>query len=311
VILAGGVHSLETRVVWPQRPVVGFERYSGAPAVFLPLVLRKDLTKPIYSGCTVREEYDPWANGRISRVSVTEYNAAGAPTFRRADSDGDGKDDATQKWIYDARGNLIETVGWNAAGVRTGGEVMAYDRDGRLIRREIDSDGDGDPETVVTFEYDLRGNKVAEYIDEDVDGKAEKVRRYSYDQQDRLVREEFQYHHLRNVTYHTWEGALRTKMEKDVGDDGVIDQVAFFYYTPDGLLTRDDYDWGVDGLIDHWYLHSYDQNGWHVKGQYYLYPGDLEWTETMRYDAGGRKSMLRMDHEAYGPSAYYWTNVCP
>ena len=205
-----------------------------------------------------------------------EYDGSGNITRKSVDEDGDGRAERVTRYEYDASGNVIRESVYLADKVLYITDYE-YDSYGNLVRSARDNDADGTPEEVETWPYqyetDAQGKLVRRVLDRDGDGRPEEILDYTYYANGRLDHED------------------RLSIE------GAEYESSTWRYDASGKLTREEWDYGADGVADRITGYAYDACGNLLDHSVSREEGDPVSTEHWRYDADGH---LRR---------YEWTNT--
>jgi hypothetical protein len=196
------------------------------------------------------------------------------------DSDGDGTIDATNNFVRDARGRIIEmsdydydmTIHWS------------YDdtNNTALIRR--DDGRNGNIDYILRLTYDQNRNVVKEEHDSNADGVVDEVDTYERDQFGRETTHWWEHTNGQKYRYRTtYDGGNKVLLQIDSGDThdfveqeewiyaagklveyirtslSTVDR--YFYTYAGGNLVREDYDHEDDGIFDRFTEYTYDANG--------------------------------------------------
>lgn len=196
------------------------------------------------------------------------------------------------RFRHDERGRLVEVRRFTRGQPATGRRYF-HTADDRLLREEMDVDGDGVYEIRKRYEYDPDGRLAAE-LQENPAGTPELVRRYRYDARGNLERRE-SVHGGRTrsyveFTYDVRGNAIRERWHV-VGEDEPHTEVTQEYDTCDRLIELTSRDRA--GRVEERSRSRYDRNGNLVR----------EWAPGRhglrhRYDDRGR--LLETRHEVAG-----------
>ncbi len=114
-------------------------------------------------------QHDAGADGSVDQEIVTEYDDIARTRRITIDNDGDGTPDVFRFTQYDAAGRrTLEMTDRDADGTTDTSTRFVYFPD--RIERELDSDGDGNPDEYRTQFLNPAGNVESDYVDNDADG---------------------------------------------------------------------------------------------------------------------------------------------
>jgi len=225
------------------------------------------------------EQSDLAGDGSFEERTV--WDAKGRKTSDRRDSDGDGVDDVSEEYRFNAQGDLVEvvllvdgteqrnlwsytygdhgkslTMEHDAEADGTVDRRASWTRDGagNPLTHDMDDDADGVVDRRTEWEWDSHGRNTWRAWDYDVDGEFDFTQAFTYDAMDRVVREETN----GVVTTTTYDGAHVVVIEVDAPPGGPIDNRVVFERDPHSgrVLQRTEWrdavvvsreTWTVDG----------------------------------------------------------------
>ena len=230
-------------------------------------------------------------DGSFERQERVMYNASGHKTEIWLDGDGDEKPEFTYRASLDSERNIISAErhylpgkastyrkDWRYKGI--------FDDQGRLLREEVDTDEDGDPDRVQSFQYDKKGRLVSATA-------WNTWVRYAYDNEGRLV---FRASDQNGDGLHEWSEQTRYD---ELGNlvlwersrDGKLELRWLYSYHSLGELASTQIDNNGDGTIDFRRDDLIDESGKFVCYEVdHDGDGHVDATCRVTYDADGNRT---------------------
>jgi antitoxin component YwqK of YwqJK toxin-antitoxin module len=179
------------------------------------------------------------------------------------------------------------------------------DQDGNLAIESIDEDGNGSADRINTFTYDTNGNILTESIDMDGDGMVDETATFTYDSNGNQLTSSIDFDAdgtpdaTTTNTYDTNGNLMMASSDSDA--DGTADDTTTFTYDANGNLTMVSTDAGADGTIDATITYTYDANG-NVLTESSDIDGDGSADEiiTSMYDMNGNLTTVSIDSDGNG-----------
>jgi len=140
------------------------------------------------------------------------------------------------------------------------------DRD-RFARREVDVDADGTWDSATSAVWDEQGNLLEWSEDTDNDGVIDSIDRYEYDLAGLPVLKKSDSDGDGVIDWETVftyeiDGAGRPLSRvRDFGNDGEPDDIAYYSWSPEGLLELEEQDQLADGTLNESTAYTYDESG--------------------------------------------------
>ena len=141
----------------------------------------------------------------------------------------------------------------------------------------LDTDGDGNPNSIETNTYDTDGNKLIYSYDADADGEPNEITTYTYDTDGNLLTSSYDDgadgnpNIIETYTYDTDGNQLIYSLDTD--GDGEPNAISTSTYDTDGNLLIYSYDAGADGEPNSITTYTYDTDG---NKLIYSYDGDAD-----------------------------------
>lgn len=236
--------------------------------------------------CETEVDFD--ADGRIDQQLTYEYDEQGRPIRELAGSV------LTSETEYSDDPRTATRSSYAADGTLLSQEVSVFDDDG-IVSRAADEDGDGEFDSIVTFDYacwepsdEPPGPCVVE-LDWDGDGEPDERTISEYDSEGRVVLEtsENTSNSDRVVVSFTY-GERSERKDTDLYGDGVIDSSSGRDFDADGNVVRQWGDYDQDGVAEHTVDYEYDDQGRKVL-EVTIDPDGPSARKELRYEDDGRR----------------------
>ena len=274
-------------------------------------------------GNVVRQSTDSTADGNINTLSTYRFDVNGNNIEHRIDSDNNGIAEQTYTFSYDSHGNQL----WYAVDNDNDdaleysytftfdqyGNQLTYERDGNnnrvddivdsrytsifnewgdKVRYKIDSNADGDIETLYIYTYDEKGNRVKYQTDNGADGVPDSIYTYQYDSQGNRTYAEFDTDGdgvaNNKQTYVYDELGNRVQHVADTNADGSANTIYTYVFDENGNLIRQKNDSNADGTSEVEHAYGYDDAG-NQEGYHIEIDGAVDRSYVSQFDDAGNK----------------------
>ena len=245
------------------------------------------------AGKIIGDSLDNNADGVPDTLVSLAYDDEGYGSLYATDSNADGATDRTRRWVLDAFGDVeryeedddadgtpefVELREINSDNLRVRREVINNrngthtvelwftDTDGNRTSYDLDRNGDGTPDTLVTMTY---GRPLGPWLtrtqDDGRDGTVEQYREREYDSDDRILRDandtngDGNFDRIETWTYDANGLVLTHTIDAD--GDGAPDSVRTFNRSPEGLVLSSSTDSDGDGSANQVYFNTFNADG--------------------------------------------------
>jgi len=163
------------------------------------------------------------------------------PCQEIGDTDGDDDPEWLLERVYTDAGRVVREV-YDHGGDGEPNTIQTYEyRGGNLRRKTKDTGADGTADAIETFEYDNEGRRIRRTVDMNGDDQPEKQFRFRYDSSGRLVRKGIDYGAdgtEDGIWTYEYDGDRKVSESWDKDADGTVDETLRFEYV-EGAVARE------------------------------------------------------------------------
>lgn len=177
-----------------------------------------------------------------------------------------------------------------------------------------DSDGDGTPDSSITYAFDAQGKPVRRVSDFDNDGAPDETVVYTYDAAGNLARDAQAYGGREKpdyiAMYHYDAQGNQVGRMRDLDGDGTIDEVATYSYDAKGNRTGEQSGANAGSAPKRVSTDTYDATGNHTRSEQDRDgDGKADQINTFAYDDNGNRTRSEQDNGADGKPDLISTSV--
>ena len=189
--------------------------------------------------------------------------------------------------------------------------TYTYDDNGNRLNYSFDTDANGEPNSITTYAYDTDGNQLTQSEDTNGDGEANEIYTYTYtyDDNGNMLTKSVGDSPYEIFTYTYDDDGNRLTESIDFNFDGDPDQILTYTYDGDGNTLTKSYDVNGFSFITT-YAYAYDDHG-NLKSEIFDRDSDGEANEiyTYTYDDNGNMLTKSYDTDTNGEPNSIQTNT--
>jgi hypothetical protein len=237
---------------------------------------------------------DTVSNGTPNFIRYNSYNGKNQLVIQETDVTADGIKDLRATTTYDTNGNISKkSFDSNIADANNilSGSIYkyTYNDNNQLIKKEYDTNGDGNVTLAISYSYDENGNVTLQQNDQTpINGSIDYELRYEYDSHGNQIL----------FTTENFNTALKSRS-------------TFTYNDSNQLLTKSS-DSDADGDFDYFSLNEYDEFGKLIINSFYIgdsAQGTLFDKIVYTYDEYGNLITKIETGDTVKTSTYTWSNT--